>query len=238
MSMQLECYNLAKTYETKKGPFTVFQDFNLKVRTGEFVSIIGHSGCGKSTVLSMIAGLNSISEGAVMLAGREIDGPGPDRGVVFQAPCLLPWMTALGNVQLGVDQVFPRATKTQRRQIAMHYLDQVGLANAANKRPSELSQGMRQRVGIARAFALEPKMLLLDEPSFGLAPLIVVEIYRILREINEQDKVSMLLVEQNASIALELAKNAYLLETGRVAVSGPSEMIKGDESIRRAYLGY
>jgi ABC-type nitrate/sulfonate/bicarbonate transport system ATPase subunit len=162
MSHFLDISQLHKTFPTPKGPLTVVKDFNLQVRKGEFIALIGHSGCGKSTVLSMIAGLADVTQGGVILAGKEVTHAGPDRGVVFQAPCLLPWYTAFENVMLGVDQVYYTASKLERRQIAEYYLSVVGLADAMHKRPAELSQGMRQRCGIARAFALSPKMLLLD----------------------------------------------------------------------------
>jgi nitrate/nitrite transport system ATP-binding protein len=220
MSIQLECYNLAKTYETKKGPFSVFRGLNLKVRTGEFVSIIGHSGCGKSTVLSMVAGLNDISEGSIMLAGKEISGPGPDRGVVFQAPCLLPWMSALNNVLIGVDQVFSAATKTQRRQIALHYLSQVGLADAAMKKPAELSQGMRQRVGIARAFALEPKMLLLDEPFGMLDALTRIELQDVLLRLWARKQITAMLITHDVDEAIFVSDRIVCMTDGPEAEIG------------------
>ena len=155
MSDYCEISCLTKSYPTPRGPAIIVKDFNLRIRKGEFVTLIGHSGCGKSTVLSMLAGLNDITAGGIILAGKELAGAGPDRGVVFQSPCLLPWMTALENVMLGVNQVFYTADRTERHQIAQYYLSVVGLAEAMHKRPAELSQGMRQRVGIARAFALE-----------------------------------------------------------------------------------
>src|SRR3989442_5392675 len=149
MSEYLVIDNLAKVYPTPKGPAVIVQDFNLRIKKGEFVCLIGHSGCGKSTVLSMLAGLNEVTAGGIILAGKELVGPGPDRGVVFQSPCLLPWLTALENVMLRVDQVFFTAHREERRQIAEYYLTVVGLGDAMEKRPAELSQGMRQRVGIA-----------------------------------------------------------------------------------------
>src|SRR4029077_17487064 len=164
MSDYCELSNLTKIYPTSNGPAVIVKDFNLRIQKGEFVCLIGHSGCGKSTVLSMVAGLNEITGGGIILAGKELVGPAPDRGVVFQSPCLLPWMTAFENVMLGINQVFFTASKLERRQIAEYYLTVVGLADSMHKRPAALSQGMRQRVGIARAFALSPKMLLLDEP--------------------------------------------------------------------------
>src|SRR5438093_13677439 len=152
MSTYVELSQLTKIYPTPKGPAVIVKDFNLRIRKGEFVTLIGHSGCGKSTVLSMLAGLNEITGGGIILAGKELSGAGPDRGVVFQSPSLLPWMTAFENVMLGVEQVFYTATKGERRQIAEYYLTVVGLGEAMHKRPAELSQGIRQRVGIARAF--------------------------------------------------------------------------------------
>jgi nitrate/nitrite transport system ATP-binding protein len=157
-----EIWKLAKSFPSPAGPYEVVKDFDLFMREGEFVSLIGHSGCGKSTVLSILAGLTEKTYGSIILADKEVRGAGPDRGVVFQAPCLLPWMSAIDNVLLGVDQVFPAAPRAERRQVAEHYLELVGLGDAMNKMPAELSQGMRQRVGIARAFGLSPKLVLLD----------------------------------------------------------------------------
>jgi nitrate/nitrite transport system ATP-binding protein len=147
----LELFNLTKVYKSSKGEHIVVEHFNLKVMRGEFVSIIGHSGCGKSTVLSMVAGLNDITDGGIVVAGHEIDGPGPDRGIVFQSPCLLPWMTAFDNVMLGVKKVFPHATRKEQREVVEYYLSLVGLADSMQKRPGELSGGMRQRVSASRA---------------------------------------------------------------------------------------
>src|SRR4029434_260542 len=132
-----------KSYPPADGcPAVIVKDFNLKIARGEFVTVIGHSGCGKSTQLMMLAGLTDITEGAIIIAGKEIAGPGPDRGIVFQSPSLLPWLTAFENVMLGVEQVFFTATKEERLQIAEYYLTIVGLGEAMEKRPAELSQGM------------------------------------------------------------------------------------------------
>src|SRR6266550_8016521 len=144
MSDYVELSNLTKTYPTSKGPAVIVKDFNLRLRKGEFVTLIGHSGCGKSTVLSMIAGLTDSTSGGVILSGKEVVGAGPDRGVVFQAPCLLPWFTAFENVKLGVDQVYFTAAKIERREIVEYYLTVVGLGDSMRKRPAQLSQGMRQ----------------------------------------------------------------------------------------------
>src|SRR5881628_2847284 len=146
MSDYLILSDLTKIYPSPKGPAVIVKNFNLSIKKGEFVCLIGHSGCGKSTVLSMLAGLNDITGGGIILAGKELAGPGPDRGVVFQSPCLLPWMTAFQDVMLGVEQVFYTTSREERRQIAEYYLTVVGLGEAMHKRPGELSQGMRQRV--------------------------------------------------------------------------------------------
>src|SRR5207249_10480770 len=156
MSYYVELSNLTKTYPTPKGPAVIVKDFNLRIKKGEIVALIGHSGCGKSTVLSMLAGLSDISGGGIILAGKELAGPGPDRGMVFQSPCLLPWMTAFENVLLCVNQVFYTAARAVLLQIAESHLCVVGLAAAMHKNPAEVAQGMPQRVGIARHFAVSP----------------------------------------------------------------------------------
>src|SRR5437016_4486738 len=220
MSDYLVIDNLTKIYPTPKGPAVIVQDFNLHIKQGEFVCLIGHSGCGKSTVLSMVAGLNPISGGGIILAGRELVGPGPDRGVVFQSPCLLPWMTAFENVLLGVDQVFYTASRAERRQIAEYYLSVVGLADAMLKRPAELSQGMRQRVGIARAFALAPKMLLLDEPFGTLDSLTRFELQQVLLDLWRKDQKTALMVTHDVDEALFLADRIVMMTNGPAAEVG------------------
>lgn len=166
MNPYLEISYVSKTFATKRGPYHALDNIHLKVKTGEFISLIGHSGCGKSTLLSIVAGLDTPTAGGIILEGKEVRGPGPDRGVVFQNHALLPWLSVYQNVGLAVDAVFPDMAKTEKHERVEHFLEMVGLAQAAQKRPSELSGGMRQRVGIARALAMRPKVLLLDEP-FG-----------------------------------------------------------------------
>lgn len=220
MSDYLQISNLTKVYPTPKGPAVIVQNFNLNIRKGEFVTLIGHSGCGKSTVLSMVAGLSSISGGGMILAGKELTEPGPDRGIVFQSPCLLPWLTAFENVMLGVDQVFFTAHKDERRQIAEYYLSVVGLSDAMHKRPSELSQGMRQRVGIARAFALSPKMLLLDEPFGMLDSLTRFELQQVLIELWRKDKKTALMVTHDVDEALFLSDRIVMMTNGPASEVG------------------
>jgi nitrate/nitrite transport system ATP-binding protein len=220
MAGYVELFNLSKIYETQKGPVAVVRDFTLDMREGEFVSLIGHSGCGKSTVLTMVAGLNAISDGGVVVANREISGPGPDRGVVFQSPCLLPWMTAFENVMLGVDRVYPHATRGERRDLASYYLTLVGLGDAMHRHPKELSEGMQQRVGIARAFALSPKMLLLDEPFGKLDSLTRMELQEVLLELLARDPKTTLMVTHDVDEALFLSERVVMMTNGPEARVG------------------
>lgn len=220
MSAFLDLSFIAKTFDGPSGPVSVVRDFDLKIRKGEFVTLIGHSGCGKSTVLSMVAGLTSITEGGIFLDGREIVDAGPDRGVVFQAPCLLPWRTAYQNVRLGVDQVFFTASKTDRHDLTEYYLTLVGLGDAMQKRPAELSQGMRQRVGIARAFALAPKMLLLDEPFGMLDSLTRYELQSVLLDLWQRDQKTALMVTHDVDEALYLSDRVVMMTNGPEARVG------------------
>lgn len=220
MSAFLDLSRLGKTFPTPKGPLTVVREFDLKVRKGEFITLIGHSGCGKSTVLSMVAGLTDITTGVIALAGKEVTSAGPDRGVVFQAPCLLPWFTAFQNVMLGIDQVYYTASRTERRQIAEYYLHVVGLGEAMHKKPGELSQGMRQRAGIARAFALSPKMLLLDEPFGMLDSLTRCELQDVLIDLWQRDQKTALMVTHDVDEALYLSDRIVMMTDGPEATVG------------------
>jgi nitrate/nitrite transport system ATP-binding protein len=221
MSSFLEISQLGKVYPTPTGkPAVIVENFDLKIRKGEFVTLIGHSGCGKSTVLSMIAGLTDVTSGGVILAGKEVVGAGPDRGVVFQAPCLLPWLTAFENVMLGIDQVYYTADREEREQIAEYYLTVVGLADAMRKKPAELSQGMRQRCGIARAFALSPKMLLLDEPFGMLDSLTRYELQEVLLDLWQKDQKTALMVTHDVDEALFLSDRVIMMTNGPAATVG------------------
>jgi nitrate/nitrite transport system ATP-binding protein len=221
MSQYVEISQLMKSYPAPDGGESVIvKDFNLKIGKGEFVTVIGHSGCGKSTQLMMLAGLTEITEGAIVIAGKEIAGPGPDRGIVFQSPSLLPWMTAFENVKLGVDQVFFTATKEERRQIVEYYLTVVGLGDAMHKYPGELSQGMRQRVGIARAFALKPKMLLLDEPFGMLDSLTRYELQAVLLELWRKERITAMMVTHDVDEALYLSDRVVCMTDGPEASIG------------------
>ena len=213
-SKYLEFFKVSKVYPTAKGPLTVVDEFNLNIKKGEFISIIGHSGCGKSTVLSMTAGLSAISAGGIVLDRREVAGAGPDRAVVFQAPSLFPWLSAFENVALGVDRVFPHASETERREVVEYYLDRVGLGGALHKKAKDLSNGMQQRVGIARAFALSPKVLLLDEPFGMLDSLTRWELQALLLEVWTQTRVTAIVVTHDVDEAILLADRVVMMTNG------------------------
>jgi nitrate/nitrite transport system ATP-binding protein len=216
----LEFFKLDKVYPTPKGPLTVVEDFNLLMDKGEFVSLIGHSGCGKSTVLTMAAGLNAISKGGIVLDNREISAAGPDKAVVFQAPSLMPWLTARQNVSLGVERVYPHASKAERRDIVDYYLDRVGLGDAKDKLAAEMSNGMRQRVGIARAFALSPRLLLLDEPFGMLDSLTRWDLQDVLVETWNRTKVTAIMVTHDVDEAILLADRVVMMTNGPNATIG------------------
>jgi nitrate/nitrite transport system ATP-binding protein len=216
----VEFTRLGKEYPTPAGPQKVVDGFEARIGKGEFISIIGHSGCGKSTVLSMIAGLTDITEGGIILDGREIASAGPDRGIVFQAPSLVPWLTACENVALGVNQVFAHATPAERRDIVSYYLGRVGLAGAMHKRAAELSNGMRQRVGIARAFALSPKLLLLDEPFGMLDSLTRWDLQEVLMEVWARNRITAIMVTHDVDEAILLADRVIMMTNGPNAKVG------------------
>ena len=216
----LEFSQLSKVYPTPQGPLTVVDKFDLKLKKGEFVSLIGHSGCGKSTVLTMAAGLNDISSGAIKLDGREVIGANPERAVVFQSPSLFPWLTAKENVAIGVDRVYPTASRAERQEVVEYYLERVGLGDAMDRPASEMSNGMRQRVGIARAFALSPKLLLLDEPFGMLDSLTRWELQEVLMEVWSRTKVTAVCVTHDVDEAILLADRVVMMTNGPRATIG------------------
>jgi nitrate/nitrite transport system ATP-binding protein len=205
---------ISKTFPTPKGPLTVVDGFDLKMKKGECVSLIGHSGCGKSTVLSMAAGLQDVSAGGIFLDDRQIYEAGPDRAVVFQAPSLVPWLTAEQNVALGVDRVYPDATRSERQDVVHYYLQRVGLGDAMDKYASELSNGMKQRVGLARAFALSPKLLLLDEPFGMLDSLTRWALQEVLMEVWARTSVTAVCVTHDVDEAILLADRVVMMTNG------------------------
>jgi len=216
----LQYSQLHKIYATPKGPLTVVENFDLTVKKGEFISLLGHSGCGKSTVLTMTAGLNSISKGAIKLDNRYVEGADPERAVVFQSPNLFPWLTARENVAMGVDKVYPKATQAERQEVVEYYLERVGLADAMHRPAAEMSNGMRQRVGIARAFALSPKLLLLDEPFGMLDSLTRWELQEVLMEVWSRTKVTAVCVTHDVDEAILLADRVVMMTNGPQATIG------------------
>ncbi len=225
----IEIQNVAQTFKTKKGMFPALRDINLNVAKGEFVTLIGHSGCGKSTLLNLIAGLTTPTEGALLCANREIAGPGPERAVVFQNHSLLPWLTCFENVYLGVERVFgagsksvgaPSENKAQLTARTDAALAMVGLTPAAQKRPGEISGGMKQRVGIARALAMEPKVLLMDEPFGALDALTRAKLQDELLEIVARTNSTVVMVTHDVDEAVLLSDKIVMLTNGPAATIG------------------
>jgi nitrate/nitrite transport system ATP-binding protein len=219
MDRYLRIEDVGMTFETKKGAFIALERINLSVKRGEFVSLIGHSGCGKSTLLNLVAGLLQPTEGGILLAEREIAGPGPDRGVVFQNHSLLPWMTCFDNVYLAVERVFPDK-KNILKERTHRALAMVGLSAAEAKYPHEISGGMKQRVGIARALAIEPKMLLLDEPFGALDALTRANLQDELLKIVDKTGATALMVTHDVDEAVLLSDRIVMMTNGPAARIG------------------
>jgi nitrate/nitrite transport system ATP-binding protein len=221
MEKYVQIENVEMTFDTKRGPFTALRDVSLNIKQGEFVSIIGHSGCGKSTLLNLIAGLNEPTSGALLCAGREIAGPGPERAVVFQNHSLLPWLTCLGNVYLAVERVFGRdESRAQLKKRAEAALELVGLAHAMHKHPHEISGGMKQRVGIARALAMQPKVLLLDEPFGALDALTRAHLQDELMRIVADAHSTAVMVTHDVDEAVLLSDRVVMMTNGPAATIG------------------
>lgn len=224
----IEIQNVEQTFKTKKGVFPALRDINLTVAKGEFVTLIGHSGCGKSTLLNLIAGLTSPTQGTLICANREIAGPGPERAVVFQNHSLLPWLTCFENVYLGVERVFGQTrepgaraeSKVQLKQRTDAALALVGLTPAAQKRPGEISGGMKQRVGIARALAMEPKVLLMDEPFGALDALTRARLQDELLAIVQKTQSTVVMVTHDVDEAVLLSDRIVMLTNGPAATIG------------------
>jgi nitrate/nitrite transport system ATP-binding protein len=250
----IEIQNVAQTFKTKKGLFPALRDINLTVAKGEFVALIGHSGCGKSTLLNLIAGLTTPTEGALLCANREIAGPGPERAVVFQNHSLLPWLTCFENVYLGVERVFgaaskstgaPSENKAQLTERTNAALALVGLTAAAQKRPGEISGGMKQRVGIARALAMEPKVLLMDEPFGALDALTRAKLQDELLEIVAKTHATVVMVTHDVDEAVLLSDKIVMMTNGPAATIGEVLAVDLPRPRNRvaladdpAYLGY
>ena len=217
----IEIQNVEQTFKTRKGPFCALHHINLTVAKGEFVALIGHSGCGKSTLLNLLAGLTTPTQGSLLCANREISGPGPERAVVFQNHSLLPWLTCFENVYLAVERVFGstenKALLKARTDAVLHM---VGLTAAAQKRPGEISGGMKQRVGIARALSMEPKVLLLDEPFGALDALTRAKLQDELLQIVANTKSTVVMVTHDVDEAVLLSDKIVMMTNGPSATIG------------------
>ncbi|MBD2562349.1 MULTISPECIES: nitrate ABC transporter ATP-binding protein [Nostoc] len=211
---------VSKIYPTSEGPYTVLDGVDLKVREGEFVCIIGHSGCGKSTLLNMVSGFNTPTDGIVLLQDKPITEPGPDRMMVFQNYCLLPWLSVFDNVYLAVDSVFPKKPQAEKRAIVREHLAMVGLTEAADKKPNQLSGGMKQRVAIARALSIRPQVLILDEPFGALDAITKEELQEELLQIWREHQVTVLMITHDIDEALFLADRVVMMTNGPSAHIG------------------
>jgi nitrate/nitrite transport system ATP-binding protein len=221
MDHYLKIENVGMTFDTKKGPFVALRDIDLEIHKGEFVTLIGHSGCGKSTLLNLITGLNTPTSGYLFLSGRQITGPGPDRGVVFQNHSLLPWLTCFENIYLAVERVFGASeAKARLAERTRHALELVHLTDAADKRPQEISGGMKQRVGIARALAMEPKLLLMDEPFGALDALTRARLQDELMRIVADTGSTVVMVTHDVDEAVLLADRVVMMTNGPAASIG------------------
>ncbi len=212
--------NVSKIYPTPHGSFTVLEGVDLTVEEGEFVCVIGHSGCGKSTLLDMVSGFNQPTQGEVRLQGKPITQPGPDRMVVFQNYCLLPWKTAFENIYLAVKAVYPEKSKAEKVEIVQQHLAMVGLEQAAHKKPHQLSGGMKQRVSIARALSIYPQVLVLDEPFGALDAITKEELQEELLQIWTKHQVTVMMITHDIDEALFLADRIVMMTNGPAAKIG------------------
>ncbi|MCF2970127.1 nitrate ABC transporter ATP-binding protein [Synechococcus sp. Nb3U1] len=216
----LSIENVSKIYPTPKGDYPVLRDINLTIQEGEFVCLVGHSGCGKTTLLNMVSGFAQPTSGSVQLKGRTITAPGPDRMVVFQGYALLPWLTVYDNVYLAVQSVFPQKSQSEKHQIVEEHLHLVGLGEAAQKYPPQISGGMKQRVAIARALVIRPEVLILDEPFGALDAITKEELQEELLRIWNDHRCTVLMITHDIDEALFLADRLVLMTNGPAATIG------------------
>lgn len=216
----LEVENLVKSYPSDRGEFVVLDGINLTINEDEFISVIGHSGCGKSTLLKIVAGLEKPSYGSVRLDGKEIRKPGAERMMVFQHYSLLPWLTVKENIRLAVDEVLKKASRAEKSSIVNEHLSMVNLTAAAHKYPDEISGGMKQRVGIARALATRPKMLLMDEPFGALDALTRSKLQRQVLDIWEQHRQAVMMITHDVDEAIYMSDRIVLMTNGPAAKIG------------------
>jgi len=221
MQSYLEISNVGIEFHTQSGSFRALQNVNLKIDRGEFISLIGHSGCGKSTVLNIVAGLYQATEGSVILDNREVSAPSPDRAVVFQNHALLPWLTVYENVELAVRQVFKgRKSKAEMADWIQHNLELVHITHATHKLPHEISGGMKQRVGIARCLAMQPKVLLMDEPFGALDALTRAHLQDSLMEIHAELGTTVVMITHDVDEAVLLSDRIVMMSNGPAATIG------------------
>jgi nitrate/nitrite transport system ATP-binding protein len=233
----LELTSVSIDFPTDKGAFRALDNVNLKIDKGEFISLIGHSGCGKSTVLNIVAGLHRATQGGVILNGKEVVEPGPERAVVFQNHSLLPWLSAYENVELGVRQVFKRKkSRAEMREWIEHNLDLVHMSHARDKRPDEISGGMKQRVGIARALAMQPEVLLMDEPFGALDALTRAHLQDSLMEIHASLGNTVIMITHDVDEAVLLSDRIVMMSNGPAATIGDILGIELDRPRERLAL--
>lgn len=221
MSTYLDISHISMAFPTKNGPFKALDKVDLKIQRGEFISLIGHSGCGKSTVLNIVAGLHQATEGAIVLDGKEVNQPGPDRAVVFQNHSLFPWLSVFENVEIAVKQIYKgKKTKAEIKTWVEHNLELVHMSHALHKYPAEISGGMKQRVGIARALAMEPKVLLMDEPFGALDALTRAHLQDSLMEIQTELNNTVILITHDVDEAVLLSDRIVMMSNGPAASIG------------------
>ncbi|EGQ9821037.1 TPA: ABC transporter ATP-binding protein [Vibrio parahaemolyticus] len=216
----LDLTRLGMRFPTPDGEFIALKNVDLQINKGEFVSLIGHSGCGKSTVLNLVAGLHMPTDGGVIVDGREVAGPGPDRAVVFQNHSLLPWLTVYQNVELAVKQIAGKKGKAWIQEQVNHYLELIQMQHAAHKKPDEISGGMKQRVGIARALALQPKVLLMDEPFGALDALTRAHLQDALMKIQAELNNTVIMITHDVDEAVLLSDKIVMMTNGPAATIG------------------
>jgi nitrate ABC transporter ATP-binding subunit len=232
----LDINNVSKVYDTPKGAYTVLDGVNLTVNEGEFVCVIGHSGCGKSTLLDMVSGFRQPSSGEVRLKGELIERPGPDRMVVFQNYCLLPWKTVFENVYLAVKAVHPTKSKAEKTELVHKHLAMVGLEEAADKKPGQISGGMKQRVAIARALSTYPEVLILDEPFGALDAITKEELQEELLQIWTDHRVTIMMITHDIDEALFLADRVVMMTNGPSAKIGEILTVPFDRPRNRGQI--
>ncbi len=239
MNVPLELTGLSKVFPTPTGPFVAVKDVNAIIETGEFVAILGHSGCGKSTVLSILAGLAEATLGGIIIDGKQVTEPGPERAIVFQSPCLLPWLTARQNVEVAATQGIRTRTRREATAAADEYLELVGISDAADQYPPQLSLGTQQCVSLARALSVEPRFLLLDEPFSQLDSLTRFELQDTLLRVWEQSGKTVVMVTHDVDEALYLADRLILMTDGPAATVGDVMRVPFPRPrVRAAVLGH